>query len=107
MCVQFFFPFAGLGKKIDKLARLKACAPVGRWKKSIKNHMYFVASEPESDSREAVMEAKWKSLDNHMHDVHEHDTPLYVMCDHPHLMDDDRDKEWLEPGNSNTNTTYM
>jgi hypothetical protein len=40
--------------------------------------MYYVAATvPEGDEREDTMEAMWRSVDNHVHDVHEHDSPLF------------------------------
>uniref|UniRef100_A0A8C5BTL6 Uncharacterized protein n=1 Tax=Gadus morhua TaxID=8049 RepID=A0A8C5BTL6_GADMO len=44
------------------------------------------------------MEAKWRSLVNHIQDIHDHDTPAFSSCAHAPLEGDQRDKEWLEPG---------
>ena len=61
--------------------------------------MYFVAGAAIQDEHRADrVEAMWLSLANHIQDVHEHPNQLYVMCDHGHINDYDRDKEWLVPG---------
>ncbi|XP_052007397.1 uncharacterized protein LOC127660942 isoform X2 [Xyrauchen texanus] len=44
------------------------------------------------------MEAKWKSLVNHIQDIHDHDTPAFSSCAHGPLDGDQRNKEWLDPG---------
>ena len=44
-----------------------------------------------------MLEAMWKSLTNHIQDVHEGHSELYPKCAHGHLDEDDRDKEWLQP----------
>ncbi|CAL8388356.1 unnamed protein product [Boreogadus saida] len=55
------------------------------------------ASTP--DGNPAVMEAKWRSLVNHIQDIHDdHDTPAFSSCAHGPLDGDQRNKEWLDPG---------
>ncbi|XP_051996987.1 uncharacterized protein LOC127654043 isoform X5 [Xyrauchen texanus] len=44
------------------------------------------------------MEAKWKSIVNHIQDIHDHDTPAFSSCAHGPLDGDQRNKEWLDPG---------
>ena len=44
-----------------------------------------------------ILEAMWKSLTNHIQDVHEGHSELYPKCAHGHLDEDDGDKEWLQP----------
>lgn len=45
-----------------------------------------------------VMEAKLRSLVNHMQDIQDDNTPAFRSCLHPSLEGEERDKEWLEPG---------
>ncbi|KAI7802131.1 hypothetical protein IRJ41_001330 [Triplophysa rosa] len=60
------------------------------------NHLYWTAaSTPNGDGD--VMEAKWKSMVNHVQDIHEHDTPMFPCCAHPHLEGEVRNKAWMEP----------
>lgn len=88
----------GLGHKIDRVAKKKGCLDVRLWKKSILNHLYFVATTATNGDKER-MEGMWKSVANHVQDIHEHDNDTYVMCDHAHLMGEDRNKQWLPKGN--------
>lgn len=81
---------------MDAIAKKSGCEVVGLWRKSIVNHVYYVAATSEGD--EDLVEAMWMSLPNHMQDIHEHENPLYPMCGHPHLRDEERNKEWLVPG---------
>ena len=42
---------------------------ISEWQKSIINHLYWcVPTTPDDDSE--LVQAKWLSLDNHVHDVH-------------------------------------
>lgn len=41
--------------------------------------------------------AKWKSLFNHIQNVHTHDDPLFPQCAHPDRVSTDPSK-WLQQG---------
>jgi len=87
----------GLGKKIENIAKLKDCGILRSWKKSITNHMYWVAIT--SGGNGDLAEAKWKSLANHIQNIHNgHDDPLYPACQHPPIDQNLRRKCWLQPG---------
>ena len=88
---------SGLSKKLDGVIREKDCDDLGLWKKAVLNHLYWTAAST-PDGNPDVMEAKWKSLVNHLQDIHEHDMPAFPACYHPPLRDQDRDKQWLVPG---------
>ena len=60
-------------------------------------HLYWTAAST-PDGNPAVMEAKWRSLINHIQDIHDHETPAFSSCAHPPPEGDQQDKEWLEPG---------
>ena len=84
----------GLRKKIEALAKQRDCDDVGKWEKSIINHLYWcVASTPSSE--EEVIKAKWLSLDNHMHNVHHGHAAKFPTCLHGRLQGD-RTKRWLK-----------
>ena len=85
----------GLEKKIVKIGQKHA--EVMMWKRSIINHMYYVAARAPAESREATLKDMWLSVDNHIHDVHEHQSQIFTYCDHIHLIYD-RGKEWLVRG---------
>ena len=44
-----------------------------------------------------MLEAMWKSVSNHIQDVHDGHSELYPECAHGPLDEDERDKEWLQP----------
>lgn len=44
-----------------------------------------------------MLEAMWKSVTNHIQDIHEGHSELYPECAHGPLDEDERDKEWLRP----------
>lgn len=76
---------------------------MGLWRKSVVNHLYYVAAEaPEGEGREETAEAMWRSVVNHVQDIHEHDNILFPMCGHAHLHEETRQKQWLEPGTKKT-----
>ena len=56
-------------EKITKAAKYKDCDVVGKWTKSITNHMYWcAASSPDGDDDEMVK--RWKSLMDHLCNDH-------------------------------------
>ncbi|CAM4569027.1 unnamed protein product [Leuciscus chuanchicus] len=86
-----------LGKALDTASKDRQCDQLQLWRPAIVNHLYWTAAST-PDGNPAVMEAKWRSLVNHIQDIHDHDTPAFSSCAHPPLEGDQRDKEWLEPG---------
>ncbi|XP_073700525.1 uncharacterized protein [Garra rufa] len=84
----------GLSKKLEKLSRNKKCQVLRKWLPSIKNHIYWSAISSK-DGPEKV--AKWKSLFNHIQNIHTHDDPVFPKCAHPDRVSTDPSK-WLKPG---------
>ncbi|XP_067290036.1 uncharacterized protein [Pseudorasbora parva] len=82
----------GVAKKIDQLAKTRTCREVGAWKKSIVNHLYWCGASS-SAGREIV--AKWKSVANHVQNIHEHDGE-FPNCLHQPLVGDQA-RQWLKP----------
>ena len=81
--------YAGVKKKLLKVAKYKDCEVVGEWIKSITNHMYWCAAKsPGGDGKE--MAIRWISLIDHLCDQHEN-------CYHTQDLGDRR-KKWLQPG---------
>ena len=86
--------YTGLRKKVAALAKLKDCEVIGKWERSIINHLYWcVASTP--DGEEDVIKEKWLSLDNHMHNVHRMHGKSFKKCLHGRLRRD-KNKKWLK-----------
>ena len=44
-----------------------------------------------------MLEEMWKSVTNHIQDIHDGHNELYPECAHGPLDEDERDKEWLQP----------
>lgn len=82
-------------------AASKECDQLQLWRPAIVNHLYWTAAST-PDGNPAVMEAKWRSLVNHIQDIHDHDTPAFSSCAHGPLDGDQRNKEWLDPGTVHT-----
>ncbi|XP_041474440.1 uncharacterized protein LOC121423188 isoform X2 [Lytechinus variegatus] len=84
----------GLLKKISAIAKLKDCEVLGRWKKSINNHVYWCASStPDGDGD--IIVAKFQSILNHIRNVHENHGELYPSCSHG---EDYERREWMTQG---------
>ena len=92
----------GVGKKIDGLAKTRGCKEVGPWKKGVVNHMYYCASSS-SSGREIV--AKWKSVANHVQNVHTHDDEDFPECLHEPLQGDQA-RQWLKPSMSQNGNSF-
>uniref|UniRef100_A0A9J8DC12 Uncharacterized protein n=1 Tax=Cyprinus carpio carpio TaxID=630221 RepID=A0A9J8DC12_CYPCA len=84
----------GLSKKLEQIARDKDCSIVKKWQHSIRNHLYWTAVSSTSGPEKV---AKWKSLINHIQDVHIHDDPLYPQCEHSHRVSKGSSKHF-KPG---------
>ncbi|KAI0227842.1 hypothetical protein LSAT2_021668 [Lamellibrachia satsuma] len=52
----------GLGNKVDAVSKRSGCQHVALWRKSIVNHMYYVAASGQP-GQEQRMEGMWRSLD--------------------------------------------
>lgn len=83
-----------LSKKLEKLSRNKDCQVLRKWFLSIKNHLHWSAVSSQEGPEKV---AKWKSLVNHIQNVHMHDDPLFPTCAHPHRVSRDP-RKWLKPG---------
>ena len=68
---------------------------IGKWKKSLVNHLYWSASST-SNGNGDVMQAKWLSVDNHIHNVHKKHGKLFPKCKHKTLRAKDRKKKWFK-----------
>ena len=81
----------GVAKKLEQLAKQKDCEVVHQWVKSISNHLYWSAASSDNGD---VMVAKWKSIGNHLQDIHEGHGELFPVCLHPQL---EVNRKWLKP----------
>ena len=83
----------GLAKKLELVSKRKDCEAIAPWIKSIANHLYWCAASSGGNGQLVV--AKWKSLINHICNVHTHHDPLFPKCLHGDLDDN---RAWLEIG---------
>ena len=60
------------------------------------NHLYWIAAAA-PEGNENMLDAMWKSVTNHIQDVHEGHSDLYPACAYGPLDKEERDKEWLQP----------
>ena len=84
----------GFHKKLDALAKQKDCELIGKWERSIINHLYWCVASTPSGDRE-TMKMKWLSLDNHVHKVHFGHHELFPECSHGPLDEQGRNKKWF------------
>ncbi|KAH9366460.1 hypothetical protein HPB48_022141 [Haemaphysalis longicornis] len=82
----------GLKKKLSAECKRASCAPLRDWVGPIVNHLYWCVAISKGDGKLVV--AIWKSMLNHVINVHDgHDKP-YSRCLHDELPDG----KWLMPG---------
>jgi len=83
----------GLGKKLETIAKLKECELVGRWLRSISNHLYWCAASSANQSGE-VIAAKWLSVLRHVQNIHDGHSELFPSCSHGEL---EQQRKWFLP----------
>ncbi|XP_046885937.1 uncharacterized protein LOC124474096 isoform X2 [Hypomesus transpacificus] len=93
----------GMSKKLELLAKDKDCALVKKWHRSIVNHLYWCATSSLSGTEKV---AKWKSVLNHIQDVHSHSDPAFPKCEHQSNASKDPSK-WFRPGSTALNRIEM
>ncbi|KAH6920867.1 hypothetical protein HPB50_028142 [Hyalomma asiaticum] len=82
----------GLNKKLLQAAKRKGCTTIGRWSRSIINHLYFSVQHGGGNADLSV--AIWLSLLNHVQDKHHGHSVHYADCQHAEL----EPREWIFPG---------
>ncbi|XP_069109654.1 uncharacterized protein [Argopecten irradians] len=96
-CVDVWHVAKGLKKKVLALSKEKDCGELSSWIRSITNHLYWVAASTPDGDAEMMME-KWRSLGNHIQNIHEGHGHRFPKCLHPDLGGQERRKRWLKPG---------
>ena len=87
------FLFVAVKKKLQAIAKVKGCEEVIGWIRSISNHLYWSAASTEGNNGEMIL-SKWKSMANHIQNIHSgHEGPFH-QCEHEELTD----RKWLKPG---------
>ncbi|XP_017291080.1 uncharacterized protein LOC108250651 [Kryptolebias marmoratus] len=78
----------GLWKKLSGLA--KKFPLVAKWMKGIRRHLYWCAQSSNGDPE--LMVAKWKSVANHIANIHVHEDKRFPECCHGKIY-----REWFDP----------
>ncbi|XP_037516619.1 uncharacterized protein LOC119393581 [Rhipicephalus sanguineus] len=82
----------GVKKKLTVAAKKSACAALKEWIQPVVNHLYWCVAVSEGDGD--LLVAMWKSMLNHVINMHAgHDSP-YPRC----LHGDVQNGKWLTPG---------
>ncbi|KAL3885640.1 hypothetical protein ACJMK2_025690 [Sinanodonta woodiana] len=82
----------GVYKKLEAAGKRKGCDVVGRWARSISNHMYWCAASSCGDG-EGVQQ-KWSSILNHVANIHRGHGDKFLQCEHEQLDN----REWIKYG---------
>ena len=84
-------------KRIQSLAKKKACELIGSWMKSIINHFYWSVMSTNIDNKDLIA-AKWRSMLRHTQNIHDGHGELFPACSHAQLTDqDEREIKWFKP----------
>ena len=54
MYYKFIVTFIGIEKKLNALAKQKDCEKIGKWSKSIANHLYWCAASTTVGNQEMI-----------------------------------------------------
>ena len=90
MCIVAVETYIGIKKKLCQLSNTSECAIIAEWIKNITNHLYLcAASAPDGNGDDMVK--RWKSLIDHICDIHE---------DSYHLELGDQRVKYISAGNA-------
>ena len=92
--IKWSFLMTGSRKKLDALSKQKDCGIVGRWSKRLINHLQVYWSDVSTPPRrdQTLMKAKWLSVDNHIHNVHQGHSSNFLKCLHGNLHEHEAKK---------------
>lgn len=85
--------FLGLSRKLENAAKKRGAGQIRPWIKGIVNHTYWVAASS-GDNGQLKLD-KWKSISNHIINVHNHDSEIFPECEHGEL----EPRDWMRQGN--------
>ena len=88
-----------LHKKLEALSKTKGCELLNEWQRSIISHLYWCVASS-SIGNTSLIKAKWLSLENHLHNVHEGYSTEFPNCAHAILP---LDYEWRKNDYTMTN----
>lgn len=91
-CITMIKPLLGVKKKLKAAAKSKGCESIKPWIQSITNHLYWVAAMGQGD--EELTLSMWRSLLNHICNIHHGHEGPYTECLHGPL----EDRDWMSRG---------
>lgn len=84
-----------IGKKIMKKAKVKGCEELGRWRRSIVNHLWWACKTCDGD-KDVLLE-KWTSIIHHSANYHVFPGQHVTECGHDHLAKETvREIAWMK-----------
>ena len=85
----------GLRKKLEAAAKVKDCAIIGHWQKSIINHLYWCVASTSSDH--GAYKSQVALLGQpHSQCTHTHKNKDFQKCAHGNLRGRDKNKQWFK-----------
>ena len=90
---KFLVSFVAVKKKLQTIAKVKECEEVAGWIRSISDHLYWSAASTQGNNGDLIL-SKWKSVANHVQNVHEGHEGPFQQCKHEEL----EARKWLKPG---------
>ena len=91
----------GIYKKLLNAGKKKGCEKVALWARSVCNHMYWCATSSPYDQELIV--SKWKSITNHVANIHEGHYQNFKKCEHGGIAE----RAWMVPGKLLANNTLV
>lgn len=99
----YIFLISGVHKKLLAVAKRNDSKELKEWTQAVGNHLYWSAAS--SEGHKELIVPKWKSLLNHVRDIHSHEDALFLSC----LHGDIEPRNWLSTGKLpfDGNITYI
>lgn len=99
-CILLDLVITGLKKALKNAASHSQCTgSLTEWTPAIVNHMYWCAASTEKSPNSAdIIEAKWRSILNHVLGKHSHQSPLYPKCLHGKRTRNQKKKKYMKKG---------
>nr|XP_034319955.1 uncharacterized protein LOC117687484 [Crassostrea gigas] len=82
----------GISRKLENAAKKRGAGQIRPWIKGIVNHTYWVAASS-GDNNQLKLD-KWRSISNHIINVHNHDSEIFPEYEHGEL----EPRDWMQQG---------
>lgn len=89
----------GLKKSLKQAAANDSSGLISEWTPAIINHMYWCAASTKQGVHTGdIIEAKWRSLLNHVCNRHTHQNEHYAKCAHGRRKRGEKKKKYMKRG---------